>query len=136
MILNKTNMIYHGFSPRVRRIFGIAALVWAGAIIFQSLEPSNAQASIPHLDKIVHALAYFGLGCATLPALPRIAPGKIWLAITGMGGAIELAQRLMDLGRSGDVMDACANAAGALLAIMVWGVISRLRQPSAQITAK
>ncbi len=84
---------------------------------------------IPHLDKIVHAVFYFGavvLGCLFIRE--RTA-GKIelkkalWtmcLVAVVYGILIEALQGTMTLGRDGNSYDAMANALGALAG--VWAI--------------
>ena len=120
-------LIYARYSPTTRHICLWAALVIAAIIAQQSLSVSNAQGGIPHLDKLVHFVAYGALGVLALPALPRMKPLFVVLGIGIFGGIIECAQGFMSNGRTADVMDAMSNLSGAFMALIFWMIITKLR---------
>lgn len=84
--------------------------------------PDNDLQLWEHTDKIVHALMMFGVYCALALDLRRQLSLRVrlWLLIgvIAFGGAIELIQNAMGLGRSGDLIDFAADCAGALLAFL------------------
>lgn len=73
-----------------------------------------------HTDKLVHALMMCGIACALALDLrrgDRLSPKLIVtliVAVTAFGGAIELAQHYMRLGRGGDMADLLADFVGTL----------------------
>ena len=83
-------------------------------------------------DKVVHFLMFFAMAVAyyfdiirggKISDCPRLA-GWIFVALTAVGGLIEIAQMLMAQGRSGDWFDLFADAAGALYGcLMAWLLI-------------
>lgn len=97
----------------------LALVVWGS---LKRLEPSAAG----HLDKVQHFAAY-----ATLTALGFAAAGRrSWPLLAGvaaLGAGVEVLQALLPTGRTGSVLDALANTAGALAAWMVWTAGVRLR---------
>ncbi|MCB9739904.1 MAG: VanZ family protein [Deltaproteobacteria bacterium] len=85
-------------------------------------------AALPR-DKAVHAVI-FGVQAALLRAAsdrPRFAAVRwSWLA-TAIWGAIDEVHQGFVPGRSQDVWDWLADCTGALVALVVWEVVSRLR---------
>jgi VanZ family protein len=82
-------------------------------------------------DKLLHVLAYLGLAVVVVRALAGGLPRRIGLAIAvtallitiGYGATDEVHQRFVP-GRSGEVYDFVADAAGALagtIACWLWG---------------
>jgi len=113
----------------------MAAIFWASA-------HSNPPVPWGLSDKLLHALAYLGLGVLTF----RAVAGRMWarvtwrhalaaLAITiGYAATDELHQMAVP-GRSADLLDLIADAFGAVLALIgywAWGII---RTPRAQFPA-
>ena len=78
------------------------------------------------MDKIAHGFAYFALGFAIIPALGKVRLILIWAGLSFIGIGLEIIQGMMKTGRQADVLDAAANASGALLAVLVWSIISFL----------
>jgi VanZ family protein len=113
----------------------MAAMFWASA---QSNPPMPAALS----DKLLHALAYLGLGVLTFRAVAgRMSARVTWrravaaLAITIGYAATDELHQIAVPGRSADVFDLIADAGGAVLALIVcraWGII---RTPRAQFPA-
>ena len=71
------------------------------------------------LDKVAHFLLFGALAAALrfdFPRLPRILP---FFGAAALGLGIEFAQRLVP-GRSYDLMDFAFDAAGALLAVLLY----------------
>lgn len=114
---------------------GLASLVVLVAVLYLTLYPNplpdNDIPMFPGADKVVHALMMFGLsGCVAYDYMrSRYGHGKTeppkgmllcLLALTILfGGVIELLQSWMDMGRSEDILDFVADAAGAVLAFVV-----------------
>lgn len=113
----------------------LATVVVLAAILYLTLYPNplpeNDIPLFPGADKLVHALMMFGLsGCVAYDYMrSRYGNGKMTppkgmllclLALTILfGGVIELLQSWMDLGRSEDILDFVADAAGAIVAFVV-----------------
>lgn len=92
--------------------------------------PDNDIPFWEHTDKIVHALMMAGTYWAIAFDLGRGRPlslrARMWLivGVIAFGGAIELAQDAMGLGRGADLIDFAADTAGTLLAFLLWKGIS------------
>jgi VanZ family protein len=128
MLSAKTpSLIYSKFSATPRRICAALAVVLAVVIAQQSLSVSNAQESVPYLDKVVHFIAYGALGVFALPALPRMSPLWVVVGLGLFGGMIEFGQGAMGLGRMADIFDALSNVSGAFMALVLWWTITKLR---------
>lgn len=124
---NSSRLYYVRFAPAIQRISMWLAFLLAVIIAQQSLSVSNAQGGLPYMDKIVHFIAYGALGVFALPALPRLSPVIVVLALGLFGGIIEIAQGVMGLGRTPDLFDAVSNLGGAFMALIFWQIITKLR---------
>jgi VanZ family protein len=113
----------------------MAAIFWASA-------QSNPPVPMGLSDKLLHVLAYLGLGVVVFRAVAgRLSARVTWrravaaLAITiGYAATDELHQMAVP-GRSADALDLIADAIGAVLALIgcrAWGII---RAPRAQFPA-
>lgn len=76
----------------------------------------------PHFDKVAHALMFGALATVLVfdtcrhRQKVRLLPAIMSMAISILtGGLIEILQHHMQMGRSGDVADFAADAAGAIL---------------------
>ena len=106
-------------------------LLWAVAILVLTLMPGNdvpkwPWAEIIHLDKIVHfvlfgVLAWLLAGVFRFRLLMKeVRAISIAILVTVMyGGAIELLQGWMGMGRSADVWDLLVDALGAAVAVLM-----------------
>lgn len=98
-------------------------------ILYATLFPDPAGADmlplVPHIDKLIHAIMFGGLagalafdyertGSRQRPE-PRVMLICCCIALA-FGGAIELLQGVMDLGRGADLWDFAADAAGVAVA--------------------
>lgn len=141
MITKLRNFI---FSITRRLPLWTTTTVCSVAILYLTLVPKplpeNDLGLIPGLDKVVHGIMFMGLSlCIMLDMAERDRRrGDIYrprykravivtLIVTACGGAIELCQSAMQIGRSGDWVDLLADAAGALTGAMV--AIRLLRRP-------
>lgn len=101
------------------------------AILYISLAPDPMPDEIPLLlfpgaDKVIHFIMYGGLtGTFCFDYYRRGNCSKEGIALivaaliaTAMGGAIELIQDYMGIGRHSDYLDFIANAAGAIVGIL------------------
>lgn len=100
----------------------------AAVILYLTLFPDpvpDTGVEIPGLDKVVHALMFGGLTMAMAVDYARrgrvigsVSPSRLFLfALFSFvfGGGVEILQAVMDAGRSGDLWDLSADAAGAAL---------------------
>ena len=76
--MNAPGIIYKKFSMAFRLAFSALAILLAGFILVQSLTEAHSSITVSNMDKVVHLAAYFVLGAATLPALPRLKPILVW----------------------------------------------------------
>jgi VanZ family protein len=107
-------------------------VVYMGAIFFVS---SLSDPPLPPTtDKPLHWLAYLGLAVLVVRALAGGLPRRIGFGIASAAmlitvayGATDEVHQLFVPGRTGDVYDLMADAAGALagtVACILWGIIS------------
>jgi len=117
----------------LRNLFMLCALGWAGVIFYLSSQPG---ADIPPMfygeDKLIHALVFGILGFFVLGAMKTEANGyrqfQPWLAVivvTVYGVLDEVHQHFVP-GRSPDIYDVMADAAGAMLGVwLLYSFITR-----------
>lgn len=105
---------------KISHIFKCLTLSAFAVILFMSLKPSVSVGDVPHIDKVLHFGAY-----AVLAVLARLGWLKLWggfifigLALFGIG--IEIAQHIMNLGRTGSLADIAANLMGAALPLILF----------------
>ncbi|UJF24181.1 VanZ family protein [Suttonella sp. R2A3] len=92
--------------------------LWLALVLIACVMPVSSEQppTLPHIDKIVHALFY-----APPMALALLAGGNVWrwvilLIVFALG--IELIQSMLSY-RSGDIFDMLANIVGMLLGFIV-----------------
>lgn len=103
--------------------FGLAC----AAVLYVCLAPAQALPSVSVWDKAEHALtwaALTGLGIALWPSRPWRLAG-VTLAL---GGAIEVLQATMGLGRTGDWRDLLADGLGVAAALFASRLFRRGRR--------
>lgn len=88
------------------------------AVFLASLPNPTALPGNPS-DKLLHALAFFVLAILAIFAFPRTRIGILFLGLGVLGGAIELLQGTLQVGREASWLDWLADLGGAgfLLAI-------------------
>ena len=98
-----------------RRRVQIGWILWSAAVLWGTLKPAYVQTEppFPHSDKVMHATGWMGLAGPGAALLTAPAP-LIWLAASGVGLAVELAQEHIP-GRSFEWLDLLADSAGAAL---------------------
>lgn len=96
------------------------------AIVHQSLQPGSGFPPTSHTDKLYHAGAYGILAVWTVLGWPFGRSLYIFLGLTLLGGTVELAQGVMDIGRTASWLDALANAVGIGCVLIIRQVIRRL----------
>jgi len=97
---------------------GVALSLLAAVVVgIATLTPApSGPAEIPHLDKLMHFLGFFGI---VLP-VACVLPGRVWPIValaTGFGAAIEVIQPFV--GRGAEWGDLAANVAGAVCAALM-----------------
>jgi VanZ family protein len=107
------------FSPR------LLAPLWTLLILVALSLPGGRlpDASLLEYDKAVHFIMFFVLTILWLAALYRGAMGRAWgilLVILAFSVLSELYQSWLPFNRSADVVDAAADAAGALTGFLLW----------------
>lgn len=96
------------------------------AIFFPDPMGDSMDMSIPHLDKLIHAIMMGGIVAAVAFDLHRAdmshncltfkSMAVITLAVMSFGVVSEILQSAMGLGRTGDIFDIAADWGGALIA--------------------
>jgi VanZ family protein len=105
------------------------ALGWAMVlfITYSTLAPARYVPDLHINDKIEHASAFFGM---TFWFGGLVRRGRFWalgLIMSAFGGAIEIAQGTMGLGRDMDIHDWVADTWGVLIALGLLLCIPRRR---------
>jgi VanZ family protein len=77
---------------------------------------SGAEEKLGLTDKEGHILAFYGLASLGLLAMPRMRKWDVVLICLAIGGLIEVVQPF--IGRSGNILDWLADAAGIFLAVV------------------
>ncbi len=121
----------------VRRRLGpwVWVLAWCALIFVLSSVPGHNLPEMPaaNADKVVHAVVYAILGALCLRALRgttslRPAPAvALAVVLTTIYGVSDELHQLLTPGRSADVHDVMADAAGALLGAL-GAVVARFRR--------
>jgi VanZ family protein len=109
------------FRPQLRYPWAwfAAGLVLAAAITVTSLMPASELPAIGMSDKLEHLLAYVALGFWFASLISRRDYLFLALALLAFGGAIEIAQGWMALGRQADLADLLADAIGSVIGIAI-----------------
>ena len=115
----------HSLSVSLRTFMRVGVVVYGLFIVWQSLLPAGTGGAIPHMDKILHAVVYAILAAGILLSWPKLSKIHVTIACIAFGGAIELTQGAMPLGRTASVWDGLANGAGVIAALLILSLISR-----------
>ncbi|MCC7464019.1 MAG: VanZ family protein [Gammaproteobacteria bacterium] len=97
--------------PHARLWYALGAVLVALVVIL-SLVPMRKLPSIRVSDKLEHALAFTALTIWFGGLVPQRRYAVLALALLALGGAIEIAQGWMGLGRYADVRDLVADGWG------------------------
>lgn len=92
-------------------------------IVWVSLRPAGTGGAIPHLDKVLHLLVYACLALGMALAWPKLSKFKVFWACVVFGGAMELAQGFIGIGRMASFYDGLANSLGAALGVYIASLI-------------
>jgi hypothetical protein len=88
-------------------------------VVYTGLAPGDDLPSVAMNDKFEHGLAYAALALWFGGLVPLRQYGALAVALVALGGGIEIAQGLMDLGRTADWLDFSADAAGVAAGLML-----------------
>lgn len=116
-------------SPRARgfRLTALAALLaYVSLLVYFSLVPT-VPGTAGVSDKLLHFTAYGGLTALTAAAYPRMGLLKLFLAVSAIGIILEIGQGILSIGRMASFADQIANMTGALIALIIWGVMAWLK---------
>ena len=94
-------------------------------VLWGSLTPGHAPGG-GRYDKLQHFAAYALLAGAGLVALPD-RPRAVLAAVALLGAGVEGLQAVLPLGRTGSLLDLCADLAGAAVAGTLRAVSSKRR---------
>jgi VanZ family protein len=97
---------------RHRRLWVALSAVIVSVIVYASLVPAGSLPLTGYSDKAEHFAAYCGLAVWFTGLYPRARYWRVVAALLALGLALEMAQGVMRLGRSADLLDMAANAAG------------------------
>jgi VanZ family protein len=100
----------------MRRVFQLAAILMAGAILYLSLQSASGIAGPLYADKVQHALAYGILTALMALGWPKARLLLLIIVASVFGIGIEIAQGLGGQGRMLSGYDAIANGVGAMVA--------------------
>lgn len=113
---------------RVRQLWLVLALLWAGIVLFYSLQPSVELPGIFRLvkDLVLHFGAYSGVSFL-LMGYSRSTAGPIKVSVLsfGYGLAVEILQPLVAEGRMFSWLDVFANSVGIGCGIVLALIIRR-----------
>jgi VanZ family protein len=111
-------------SPRMRNLAGIAFLITAGVVLFYTLRPGESGIMFLWRDKFQHMAAYSALSfLAGLYARSWRQAAMFAVGLVAVGYGLEIAQTFV--GRSYDLLDAAANAAGCLIGFTLSRILAR-----------
>lgn len=106
----------------IARVAFMAASVYA---VFLALEPHPPR--VLAWDKAEHFLGGALIALLALPALPGLGVGWLVGGLAASAALIEVLQTTMPYGRQGDPADWFAGVLGAVLVIVLFRAVSRLR---------
>jgi VanZ family protein len=105
------------------------SVLLVAALAYSSLAPVPDLPDPGVSDKVEHFTAYLALALWFTGLYPRARYWIVVVALLALGGSLEVAQGLMQLGRTADIFDVAANAAGVgsglLLALAFTGAWAR-----------
>jgi VanZ family protein len=108
--------------------WGLGCLL-VGSAVLVCLMPSQDVAGLEMNDKLSHVIGHGAMAAYFSGLVPRRSWWKIFVFLLLLGGAIELAQHSMHVGREGDARDLVANSCGAVLGLALgWLGLARWPQ--------
>lgn len=103
--------------PRYRGTWLVLGWGMTLLIALGSLWPSVPQVAIGVSDKFLHFGAYAVLAFMYAGVVERRHWGRVIVGLLLFGGAIEFAQELLTVSRSGEWLDMAANATGVMAGV-------------------
>lgn len=88
-------------------------------VVYLCLEPPDGGGASRINDKLAHFLAFFVLAGWFAALVERRFYVLVAIGMLTVGGLIEVAQGLMALGRTADVLDVVADGVGVLAGILI-----------------
>lgn len=119
---------------RLARQLACRLAFWAALAVTAvlALLPQPPELGAVESDKLQHLLAFAVLSLLGVFAHPRLPRLRLALGLAGFGAAIELAQLIPALNRSGDPLDWAADVAAIAVAVPAAALLQRrLARPSA-----
>jgi VanZ family protein len=113
---------------RLRQLWLVLALLWAGIVLFYSLQPSVELPGIFRLvqDVVLHFGAYAGVSFLLMGySRSNAGPLKVSVLSFGYGLAVEILQPLVAEGRVFSWLDVLANSFGIAIGIVLALIIRR-----------
>jgi VanZ family protein len=108
--------------------WGLGCLL-VGSAVLVCLVPGQDVQGLEINDKLSHLIGHGAMAAYFSGLVPRRSWWKIFVFLLLLGGAIELAQYSMQVGREGDVRDLVANSCGAVLGLALgWLGLARWPQ--------
>ncbi len=89
------------------------------AVLYTSLAPASDLPPIGFNDKLEHGSAYMLMALWFGGLVPMRQYGWLAAALLALGGGIEIAQGLMQLGRTADILDFAADGAGMAAGLLL-----------------
>lgn len=114
----------------------VPAVLWAGVIFWLSSRPSLPAPDVPYVDKAAHFGAFALLGALLAFAADRSvtgSPRRPLALAAGLGvlyGALDEVHQMYVPGRSPDVLDWAADAAGVAAACVLYSLWRSRRAPA------
>ncbi|WP_460098361.1 VanZ family protein [Qipengyuania sp. 483] len=106
----------------------IGFLALLAVIFVMANMPGNDAPSVFSYDKLNHMLAFFVLSVGATIAWPRANPLVAVALLSIYGGAIELSQWVMNLGRQADWRDIAANSVAIALGMITGYTFNVIRR--------
>jgi VanZ family protein len=109
--------------------WGLGVLLVGAAVLICLVPGQDMPRSFELNDKLSHLVGHGAMAAYFSGLVARGSWWKIFVFLLLLGGAIELAQYSMQVGRQGDMRDVVANSCGALLGLVLgWLGLSRWPQ--------
>lgn len=98
------------------RLWRVAAVVYTALILFLLWSPSSGKPPLfPHDDKIVHCLAFCGIGASWWWATRRVS--AVWSIGVALAVGSEVVQGMLPWPRFMDVLDMLADVTGVAIGL-------------------
>jgi VanZ family protein len=109
--------------------WGLGCLLVGTAVLVCLVPGQEIPKAFEFNDKLSHVIGHGAMAAYFAGLVPRRSWWKIFVFLLLLGGAIELAQHSMHVGREGDARDLVANSCGAGLGLALgWLGLARWPQ--------